>query len=153
MKFDDASWHYDSTPKGSEEKRWDVAAAHIGIYLKWCLLKGWAGELHTEDETSAEAVEAVKTGTMTGTKFLIEQCDCKLTNEDLSDEGLAFTSYYYDDLYPHDAEPLIDGKMLSSPEEKYDFARLSAVIDKRYADWLSAGRPAKMAKKPWWKLW
>jgi hypothetical protein len=150
MKYDDASWHYDSTPEGSEDERWNVASAHIGVYLKWCLLKGWAGELHTGDSFSAAALNKVRSAEMTGTKFFITQCDCKFTDEDLVDEGNAFTGYYYEGDFVSDIESLEKGKLLSSPEEDFNFRELSAIFDRRYEEWVSNGRPAKK-KTSWWR--
>ena len=151
MKYDDASWHYESTPEGPEEERWNVAAAHIGVYLKWCLLKGWAGELHTDDEFGTAALEKVRSAEMTGTEFFISHCDCKFTDEDLVEEGNDFTTYYYEGDFASDVESLENGKLLSSPEGDFDYSRLSELFDRRYEEWVSSGRPTAK-KKPWWKL-
>ena len=152
MKYDDASWHFASTPEGADDERWKVAAAHIGAYMKCCLLRGWAGEIHTTDETSAEAVAAVRSGAMSGTEFCITYCDCKFTDEDLTEEGNAFTAYYYEGAYLDDAEQVIDGQLLASSEESYDGERLQTIFDQRYSEWVSTGRPAKKTKKAWWKF-
>ena len=165
MKYDDASWHIESTPDGPEDERWDAAAAHIAVYLRWCLLKGWAGELHTSDADSVDSIKAVLAGTMRATEFLSTHCDSKLMDEDLNDEGNAFTAFYYDSGYADDLEHLSGGGVLSLPEESYDLSRFQEVLDKRYAEWVAAGRPAekparpqdpsepRKPKKPWWKMW
>jgi len=182
MKYDDASWHFDSTPEFEEEdERWVIAAAHIGVYLKWCLLQGWAGQLHTEEESDRAIVEQVKSGDMTGAEFLIQQCDCKFTDEDLNDEGNAFTAFYYADIYPEDLESVARDSILSAPESEYDFPALSEIIDRQYAEWFAENplvapprivTPAEnpvapesssppdlteqtdsSTNKPWWKLW
>jgi|GEM_PF-2553458 hypothetical protein len=137
MKYDDASWHYDSTPEFEDDERWAVAAAHIGVYLKWCLLQGWAGELHTEDEADQNMVEQVISGNMTGAEFLIQQCDCQFTNEELNDEGNAFTSYYFADHYPEDLESVAREQILSAPESEYDFDALREIFDRQYGEWLA----------------
>jgi len=181
MKYDDASWHYDSTPEFEDEERWAVAAAHIGVYLKWCLIQGWAGELHTKDEADQAIVEQVQAGNMTGADFLMQQCDGKFTNEDLNDEGNAFTAYYYADIYPEDLESVARDAILSAPESEYDFPALSEIIDRQYAEWFAENplvAPPRVSDpaikpeptetvttstpieksdsqndKPWWKVW
>jgi hypothetical protein len=151
MKYDDASWHYESTQEGPEDERWNVAAAHIGVYLKWCLLRGWAGELHTCDDFGTAGLKKVQSAEMTGTEFFISHCDCKFTDEDLDDEGNAFTAYYYEGDFVSDLESIEEGKVLSSPEGNFDFNRLSELFNRRYEEWVSSGRPATK-KKPWWRF-
>ena len=78
MKYDDATWHYDNTSQIGQPN--EYAATHIGLFLKWCILKGWAGDLHTEED--ADELESVIDGTMSGTDFLTTYCDCQLADED-----------------------------------------------------------------------
>ncbi|MCB9913350.1 MAG: hypothetical protein H7A46_22765 [Verrucomicrobiales bacterium] len=153
MKYDDASWHFESTPEGSEDERWKAAAAHIGVYLKWCLVRGWASPLLLEGDEDAARVEQVRSGSLTGTAFLNDWCDSKFIDDLLVDEANAFTAYYYNGDYISDVELLVRGKLLSAAEEAYDFPRLQKVMDTRYDEWVSLGRPSKKPKKPWWKIW
>jgi len=44
MKYDDASWHYGGDfPIGSPE---EYGGTHIALFMKWCFVKGWAGDIH-----------------------------------------------------------------------------------------------------------
>jgi hypothetical protein len=159
MKYDDAEWHFDSTPLGPDDARWAVASAHIGTYLKWCVEKGWAGEIHTEGEPGKDAVDSLKDGTITGSDFLVRECDCQFTDEDLVTEGNLFTAYYYDK-YAEDLQSIVGIALLTAPESEYDFPKLCRLLDQRYDEWVAQGRPekskqerAEKSTKPWWKLW
>ena len=47
MKYDDARWHFGGEyPKDSPQ---EFGGTHIGLLLKWCFIKGWAGMLHLEE--------------------------------------------------------------------------------------------------------
>lgn len=153
MKYDDGSWHYESTTEGPEEARWEAACAHLGVYLKWCILKGWIGELHTSDDYSREALEAVKSGKMSATQFVIEQCDCQLNDEDLNEEGNRFTAYYMEAGFIDDLSSVAADQLMSAPESEYDYQALSGLFDHRHSEWVSSGYPAKPPSKPWWKFW
>lgn len=145
MKYDDASWHYggDFFPDDQPE---EYGATHIGLFLKWCFIQGWAGSLHLRDEP--EAVKAVIEGRLSGTEFLLTYCDGKLTNETLNDQGNAFAEKYYGDqgLYTQDYQKHFGSKEYSSPESEHDFAEFSSILAGR----LNNGQ---LTKKPWWKLW
>ena len=60
MKYDDASWHSGGDfPEGSPQ---EYGATHIALIMKWCFLKGWAGEIHTGDEASTHDFKKVISG-------------------------------------------------------------------------------------------
>ncbi len=89
-KYDDASWHYEGDyPKNIPTEN---AAIHIGMFLAWCILN----ELISEDLKEAEDIERVKSGYMTGAQFLIDDCDEKFLDEDLSELGQKFANDYYE---------------------------------------------------------
>ena len=93
MKYDDASWHYGGDFPADQPQ--EHGGTHIALFLKWCFVKGWAGELHTDEEP--EAVEAVVKGGLSGTEFFFRYCDGKFTDEDLNEAGNAFAKQYYGD--------------------------------------------------------
>ena len=129
MKYDDASWHSGGNfPADSPE---EFGGTRIGIYLRFCFTKGWAGELHTEEEP--EAVAAVINGEMSGTDFLFKYCDGKFTDEDLNDEGNAVSKLYYGDNghYLDDYAALFADLMYVAPESEHDFAEYSKMIEER----------------------
>jgi len=44
MKYDDASWHYGGDFSiGSPE---EYGGTYIALFMKWCFVKGWAGDIH-----------------------------------------------------------------------------------------------------------
>jgi len=91
MAIDRMDWHADGEyPEDLPEEN---AGTHIGMYLAWIINNNLVGELHLEED--ANELQAVQERRMTGREFLIRLCDSKFWNEDLSEEGLAFTEQYY----------------------------------------------------------
>jgi len=145
MKYDDASWHYnESFPKDSPQ---DFSGTHIAILLKWCFLKGWAGELHINE--NPDDVEKVINGTKSATDFFFQWCDGKFTDEDLTAEGNAFVSDYYENHYTGDYAGLFADKMFVAPESEHDLKKMFELIDMRYSKYMEI----KSGSKPWWKIW
>jgi hypothetical protein len=131
MKYDDASWHYGGDfPSDSPQ---EFGGTHIGLFLRFCFVKGWAGELHTEEEPNA--VAEVTQGTLSGTDFLFEYCDGKLTDEDFNDEGNAIAGQYYGDngLYLTDYADNFADLMYVAPESEHDFEKYCRMIEDRLA--------------------
>lgn len=119
MKYDDASWHYGGKfPKGSPI---EYGATHIALLLKWCFLKGWAGELHTID--FADEYSEFITGKISATKYFMANCDGKFTDEDLNTEGNKFMNYYYgkDDIYLNQYVRNFRDFMYLKPEEDHSW--------------------------------
>lgn len=138
MKYDDASWHYGGEfPEGSPD---EYGGTHIGLLLKWRLLKGWVGEELLED--SAEGIQRLTRGELTGTEFLFQNCDGKFTEYDLSEEGNDFLRGYYGEngLYLGDYAAEFGDLMYVADESAHDFPRFSKMVDARYEEWKS--RPA-----------
>lgn len=145
MKYDDASWHCgsDNFPEDQPE---EYGATHIGLFLKWCFIQGWAGTLHMREEP--DAVHAVIAGRLSGTEFLLTYCDGKLTSESLNAPGNAFAGKYYGDqgLYLQDYSAHFGHHEYSSPESAHDFTAFSSLLNGR----LKSGQ---LTRKPWWKRW
>lgn len=129
MKYDDASWH--SGGDFPSDSPVEYGGTHIGLYLRYCFAKGWAGELHTEEEL--EAVANVINGSMSGTDFLFEYCDGKFTNEDLNQTGNAVTESYYGERghYLSDYAAHFGDLMYLEPETAHDFNVFRKMIDAR----------------------
>jgi hypothetical protein len=148
VKYDDASWHYgaDNFPKDQPQEH---GATHIALFLRWGFSKGWAGELHVENEP--QEVQQGIDGSLSATEFFLKYCDGKLTNEDFTDEGNAFAAQYYgeDGLYLEDYHKAFGDMEYLAPESRHDFAKFSAVLDAR----LHSGVLTRQQVKPWWKLW
>jgi len=144
MKYDDASWHAGGDfPETSPE---EYGATHIALFLKWCFIKGWRGDIHSGD--SQQYVDAVISGEMNATEYFLQHCDGKLTNEDFTVEGNQFAEQYYGDngRYLDDYVSLFGDKMYVSSETEHDFKMFSNLIEKRY-------QSGKLTKQPWWKFW
>ncbi len=156
MKYDDASWHSgDGFPESSPI---ELSGTHIALFMKWCFQKGWAGELHLEEE--AEDTEKVISGKLSATEFFFKYCDGKLTDEDFTDEGNAFASIYYGDNghYLSDYANLFGDLMFLAPESEHDYSKFKATLDSRYnsQDLAAANNTLPEAvtqKNPWWKFW
>jgi hypothetical protein len=144
MKYDDASWHSGGKfPKDSPPK---YGGTHIALLLRWCLLKGWAGELHLREST--EDLQQLLSGEMTGTEFLFRNCDGKFTDEDLNDEGNAFIATYYgnDGPYLSDYAEAFGDLMYVAGEKEHDYKKFSQMVNRRYSAHIGG-------KKPWWRPW
>jgi hypothetical protein len=92
-KYDDASWHYDGDfpldlPKIN-------GATHIGIFLTWFIENDLLSEEQVED--FEDDIKNVKNRTLTGSEYLMHNCDGKLTSDDLSKTGNEFAKAYYED--------------------------------------------------------
>lgn len=130
MKYDDAGWHYGGDfPKGSPDK---YGATHIALFMKWCFVKGWAGELHTEKEP--KELNKVINGNMSAVTFFLDYCDEKLTDEDFNEKGNIFASKYYGDdgLYLTDYVELFGDLMYVASENEHDFEKFSSMLESRY---------------------
>lgn len=130
MKYDDAKWHYEG--QFPADSPMEFGGTHIALFLKWCFIKGWAGELHLTD--AAADVERVVAGTLSATEFLFQHCDGKLTDEDLNDEGNSFAEHYYGDegLYLIDYAENFADLMYTRPESTHDFSLFSQIVEDRY---------------------
>lgn len=104
MAIDRADWHYGGDyPENLPPEN---GGTHIGMYLAWIINNDLIGQLHLDEEDSFKAIQEVKSRRMTGREFLFKYCDEKFWNEDLNEEGIAFTNFYY----------------LSSEDESIDYA-------------------------------
>ena len=141
MKYDDASWHYGGDFPADQPQ--EHGGTHIALFLKWCFLKGWAGDLHTEDEP--EAVEAVVNGKLSATEFFFKYCDGKFTDEDLNDAGNSFASKYYGNtgLYLEDYAAAFGDQMYVASEAAHDFQKFSSMLEAK----LSSGALTKVKSK------
>lgn len=131
MKYYDASWHYGGS--FPEDQPIENGGTHIALFLKWCFAKGWAGQLHAEEEP--EAVQAVVKGERSATEFFFKYCDGKFVDEDLNDEGTNFAIKYYGDngLYFEDYAENFGELMYLAPESLQDFKKFSAMLNARFA--------------------
>ncbi len=150
MKYDDVSWHTGGDfPSDSPE---EYGATHIALFLKWCIKRGWAGELHRQE--FPKETQFLINGQMSATEFFLKCCDGKLTEDDLGAEGNAFAELYYGDdgLYLEDYADHFGDLMYVAPESAHDFNAFSAVLDARIESGVLTKSQQRSAK-PWWKSW
>lgn len=135
MKYDDASWHYGGEfPTDLPE---EAAATHTGLFVAWAILGGLGSRDWEDGWFDLESFRARKLSPSQA--FLC--VDGKFTDEDLSEEGNAFTAEYFDlekGQYLIDYETTFGADLQSLYHvvdnwENYD--RLKDVLDKRLVEW------------------
>jgi hypothetical protein len=141
MKYDDASWH--SGGDFPDDLPASAGATHIGMYVAWALQSGLAGELHTEE--MPEDLQKLAGRSLTPAAFFLWACDGKFTDEDLNEEGNAFTASYFDSpsgSYLADYQDILGHGLPPGPDQLYyvadtweNFDKLRPTLDKRLADW------------------
>lgn len=94
MKYDDASWHYGAQDFPSELAP-EAGGTHIGMFVTWAILNGLAGSIHTED--SPVLLGKLQRREITPGAWFMAACDEKFTDEDLTEDGIAFAQIYYAD--------------------------------------------------------
>ncbi len=144
VKYDDAAWHYGGNFPKDQPNRY--GGVHIGIFLRWCLLRGWAGADHAKEWP--EDVEKVVSGEWTGTEFLFKNCDGKFITDDLTDDGNRFALAYYkgqtepENLsYTSDYGEAVDDNLYHQPETGIDRDLVDRVIAHRFANFERCGDP------------
>ena len=153
MKYDDASWHYEG--EYPTDLPPEAGATHIGMFLAWMLLHGFASSDVQEDAVAELA--ALQRREISGAEFLRRVCDEALTDGEFSEEGNAFATAYYQSedgegygLYIDDyiatfalSDDTDDDNCLYRLNDNWDnYDKLAAVIDRRYDEWRAQGRPA-----------
>jgi hypothetical protein len=138
MTYDRIDWHTGNNfPK---ELPFKNGGTHIGMFLSWIIDNDLIGLFHIEN--SKESVEKVKNREMTGTQFLIKECDSKLWPEDLNEEGNNFAKSYYAN--ENDYGQYIDDYSIvfNNYETLYhvddtweNYKKIEFVISKKYREW------------------
>jgi len=157
MAIDKADWHYGGDfPESLPDKN---GGTHIGMYLNWIIDNDLISSLHLEE--SNKGIAEVKARKITGREFLFDYCDEKIREDDLNEEGLKFTKYYY--LNPSDPdreygqyledyqELLLKvefNSLYEIPNSWENYEKIAKRIDERYQKWKKPG-----SQKPWllWK--
>ena len=113
------------------------------MYVAWALQSGLAGELHTDE--MPESLTQLAQRSLTPGAFFLSVCDGKFTDEDLNEEGDAFTANYFDfssGSYIADYEALLGEGLPPGDERIYyvadtweNFDKLKPRLDQRLADW------------------
>ena len=137
MAIDRADWHYGGDYPG--DLPMENGGTHIGFYLAWVINRGLIGQFHIDG--SSESLSAVKERKMTGRDFLFKECDEKFWDEDLSEEGVEFTNYYYGDgKYFDDLQKALPAELPTiyhADDSWENYERVADLIDQAYATWKS----------------
>jgi hypothetical protein len=145
MKYDDAEFH---DPDGNLEE--EFAAAHIALFLRWCVERNLVSDF-LKEESGAE-LERARAGAITYTEFLLSQTDGKLVDQDLSEEGNRFAAAYYDD-YLREYSTTCGFPVYSRTEAQHDYATISALLDRRFAEFQAGTLTPLKKRSPWWQFW
>ena len=139
MKYDDASWH--SGGNFPKDLAAEAGATHTGMFVAWALLSGMGGEIHVTD--FPDEIAKLRSRSITPGKFFLDVCDGKFTDEDLNEEGNAFTQAYFDfdkGNYLTDYDAVLAGDLgsLYYVKDSWDnFDLIKPMLDQRFAEWKS----------------
>jgi hypothetical protein len=136
MKYDDASWQFDSVPEGLPQ---EAAGTHIAMFQTWALLKGLAGPKYQND--FPDVTPKLQQRSINPSANLWDNCDGVFMDDDLNEVGDAFTKAYFDldnGLYLADYEATVGGKhptLFHVPDTWQTFDALKPVLDRRFGEW------------------
>lgn len=149
MKYDDASWH--SGGDFPAESPMQYGGTHIALFMKWCFVKGWAGDMHLK--YAPEDTASVISSELSATKFFFKYCDGKLTDEDFNETGNQFAKDYYgeDGLYLIDYATQFEKLMYSASDADHDFAKFATMLNARFENGIL--QQGQMKPKAWWRFW
>ncbi len=145
MAIDRMDWHYESVEDLNLPA--ENAGTHIGMFLTWIIENNLLGEFHTKDETSLEYIKKVKNKKISGREFLIDMCDEKFWDEDLSEIGYKFVKDYYEDddsIFSNKYANYLDdyAKIFENYETTYhiensweNYNKLQLILNQRYKEW------------------
>ena len=148
MAIDRMDWH-----NGAEDFPKDLppeaGGTHIGMFLCWIINNNLEGHLHKTD--SKESISKVRSRVMSGTEFLIKECDEKLWEEDIEAECLDFVKHYYEsNKYYSDYEKALvanEPSIYHVQDNWENFDKLAPYIDLAFDKWQAS------KNKKWWQLW
>jgi hypothetical protein len=140
MKYDDASWHLEGDfPQDLPEV---AAFTHTGLYLAWAVLGG-LGSKELQDDFEEELAKL--SNRLSSPCEIYRMMDGKLVDDDLSDEGNAFTKRYFDfevGQYLKDYEELLCKDlptMYHVADSWENYEKLKPILDNRLSAWRADG--------------
>jgi len=132
--YDDDDYHVaDAAEHGQPE---DNAFTHIGFFLAWLIRH----DLVDRVVFDARICEQVRSGVLRPNE-LRDLVDGGLVAEEMNSEGVAFADAYYERYMEEFSEEFSDLPVYGVSDEPEYEARIAAVIDRAYAEWVKAGRP------------
>lgn len=142
-KLDDVSWHLEAAgePDDTAEVR---AGLHMGFFLAWVVHNGhWKGLPGQE----TAPIEQVRLRQMTGTQFLLEECDGKLFTDMLAPDMASGAERLYSKLFL----PTYDTVLRAHGWQEYRAPDSWQFFDE-VAQAMQSVDISK-ARKPWWRFW
>ncbi|MEO7433641.1 MAG: hypothetical protein ABIR62_16850 [Dokdonella sp.] len=144
MKYDDAEYYFLNFETDLPNEN---GGRHIGLFLEWAILRDLASAELTEHASK------LRSGETSGLELLFDQCDGKLLDDDLDDEGNGFAADYYE---AHHLRDFVEAMNLRADAEidaifgadltRQRRRRVLWQLDRRYSDWCrKAGLPNKEA--------
>jgi len=131
---DRQDWHLDAALERSRPP--ENAFTHIALFLAWLVR-------HDLDDPAAfpgavgAQVASVRSGAARGS-VLRDAVRGALTSDVLSDEGEAFTSWYYPQYLDDYAVAFADVADYAMTDDEAAYARIAPTLDRRFAEWLVA---------------
>jgi hypothetical protein len=132
--YDKLDWHFDSAVSAGQPP--ENAFTHIGFYLAWLIRR----DMHNPRMFPAEHIDAVKRGEMSGSD-LADDIDTKLVSQVMNDEGRAFSDGRYAAYTSAYGDLFRDVPDYGVVDRPADYEQVERLLDRIYADWVSAGRP------------
>ncbi len=140
-KYDDIDYHVGPAEEAGQPP--EHAFTHIGLYLAWLIRH----DLHDPRRFPPEHIEAVKRGEMTGSD-LADDIDSKLLSDSMTGEGAAFSDACYRAYLGECAALFSDAPDYGLTDDDAAYATVEPLLDRLYAEWIVAGRPAPELKAP-----
>ena len=151
MSIDRVDWHYNTADEfyrarnhisddiDLTDEQYDevclFAADHIGLFIEWIIKNGFQGE-----ESDDEGVDLVRSGEISGARYLLDYCDGKFWDSDICDDIKPFVAEYYesdDDNRPYQymkdyAQAVGDDNIYEIISGKKEYEALKPLIDRAY---------------------
>jgi len=145
--YDKAKYHYESVEQAGLPL--EHASNHTVPILRWLIENDLMSEFFVTE--GGDELDRFKRGEL-AIHGLYASWDTCLISDMLSDHGNAFAMHYFDferGNYISDYMATLQGDLPSEfhiPYSEESYAKLRAVIDRRYADW-------RKQSNPWWRFW
>jgi hypothetical protein len=149
-KYDDVAWH----EMASQPRH---RANHLGYFVHWLARRDLLAPGFRQDEHGREALGRLAREESTGYEFVVDACGGSLTDEDLSEQGVAFTRAYYASHYLADLDVVIPEKMrsqavLNEPYNRDDCSRVARWLDGRFEEWQQGKLPSAPVVGLWQRI-
>lgn len=145
IEYDLWRWHTEGDfPKDQPPEQGYV---HIGMFLVWLIDMNLLDQDWAQGGVVSSAIESIRERKGSACA-LRDLTDGRLAGDMLGDEGQAFTGAYYAPEYGYVRDwNRVFGRSAARyavPDEWETYDRIGPVIERRYHEWIAAGRPELM---------